>query len=118
MNDTAFYAEGAHAVCIPIDGSISQGGFCVFAQGLKDQGEQPGVSGKIIRSALSRLAEKECRMCGSLGNDDWGWITANYVTGPVCGGVCPEAPYKAEEPAVETSRLIDLHGEDRDISQS
>lgn len=118
MNDTAFYAEGAHAVCIPIDGSINQGGFCIFAQGLKDQGEQPGVTGKIIRSALSRLAEKECRMCGSVGNDGWGWITANYVAGPVCGGVCPEAPYKAVEPAVEISRLMDLHGEDRDTSQS
>ena len=98
MNDTAFYAENSHAICIPILGTISQGGFCVFAQTPIKQGEQPGVTGKMIKWSLRQLVESGCRMCGSVGNDDWGWITANYVTGPVFGGVCPEATYKDVKP--------------------
>lgn len=59
---------------------------------------------------MRRLLDMNCRMCGAVwSDDDWGWIAANYVTGPVCGGVCPEAAYKAITPnAVEIGRLIDL----------
>lgn len=55
MNDTAFYAEGAHAVCIPVAGRFSQdGGFYVFAQDPIGRGDkQPGVTGKMIKLSLS-----------------------------------------------------------------
>ena len=51
-------------------------------------------------------------MCGiGSSGDDWGWVTADYVKGPVCEGVCPEAAYEAITPTtVEISRLIDLQG--------
>ena len=121
MNDTAFYAEGAHAVCIPVVGGLSQGGFCVFAQDPIGRGDdQPGVTGKMIKLSLRRLLEINCRMCGAVGSDDdWGWIMANYVSGPVCGGVCPVAAYKAITPtAVEISRLIDWQGRNGDTGHS
>ncbi|KAL8876108.1 MAG: hypothetical protein Q9198_005635 [Flavoplaca austrocitrina] len=94
MNDTAFYAEGAHAVCIPLVGTFVQGGFCVFAKSPREgQGDQPGVTGKMIKWALGRLVERECRMCGSVGDGEGGLITVNYVAGMVCGGICPETRY-------------------------
>ncbi|KAL8922161.1 MAG: hypothetical protein Q9208_005356 [Pyrenodesmia sp. 3 TL-2023] len=100
MNDTAFYAQGAHAVCLPITSSFSQAGFCVFAQHLRGRGsDEPGVTGQMVKSALGRLVEMGCRMCGSVGNGEEGWVTANYVRGPVCGGVCPEARYEVVVPA-------------------
>ncbi|KAL9629143.1 MAG: hypothetical protein Q9204_005443, partial [Flavoplaca sp. TL-2023a] len=103
MNDTAFYAEGAHAVCVPVASRFSQGGgFCVFTEDPIGRGdEQPGVTGKMIKLSLWRLLEVICRMRGVVSSgDDWGWITADYVTGPVCEGVCPEAPYEAVKPSV------------------
>ncbi|KAI4272271.1 MAG: hypothetical protein LQ337_005406 [Flavoplaca oasis] len=120
MNDTAFYAEGAHAVCMPVPSRFSQGGgFCVFTEDPIGRGvEQPGVTGKMIKLSLRRLLEMNCRMCGIVSSgDDWGWVTADYVTGPVCGGVCPEAVYEAVTPtAIEISRLIDWQGGRRDTN--
>ena len=95
MNDTAFYAEGAHAVCIPLVGTILRGGFCVFAKSPREgQGDRPGVTGKMVKWALGRLVERECRMCGSVGDGEGGLITVNYVAGEVCGGICPEVRYE------------------------
>ncbi|KAL8901817.1 MAG: hypothetical protein Q9207_005009 [Kuettlingeria erythrocarpa] len=110
MNDTAFYAEGAHAICIPIPGTFSPGGgFCVFAEdptprggrggggGGGGGGDRPGVTGMMVKAALRELLEMGCRMCGAVGSggQDWGWVAADYVSGPVCEGVCPEARYEA-----------------------
>ncbi|KAL8732999.1 MAG: hypothetical protein Q9166_002397 [cf. Caloplaca sp. 2 TL-2023] len=92
MNDTAFYATGHHALCLPINMTL-KGGFCVFAQGVG--GEEGGVSGKVVKGVLRGLIERGCRMCGSVGLEEGGgWITANYVNGDVCGGVCPDARYR------------------------
>ncbi|KAL8853378.1 MAG: hypothetical protein Q9221_001855, partial [Calogaya cf. arnoldii] len=114
MNDTAFYAEGAHAICIPVPSRYSQGGgFCVFAEDPIGRGDdQPGVTGKMIKLSLRRLLGMNCRMCGIVSSgEDWGWIAADYVTGPVCGGVCPEAAYEVVTPtAVEMSRLFNMKG--------
>ncbi|KAL9041610.1 MAG: hypothetical protein Q9180_001171 [Flavoplaca navasiana] len=96
MNDTAFYAEGAHAVCVPVASRFGQGGgFCVFTEDPIGRGdEQLGVTGKMIKLSLRRLLEMNCRMCGVVSSgDDWGWITADYVTGPVCMGVYPEVSF-------------------------
>ena len=107
MNDTAFYAQGAHVICFPILGSFTDGGFCVFAQGLRGQGDRPGVRGKMVKVALERLLRGDCRMCGSFGSKEWGLVTVNYVSGSVCEGVCPEAAYQVGRPAG-----ADLRGEE------
>ena len=62
MNDTAFYAEGAHDVCIPVASRFGQsGGFCVFTEYPIGRGdEQLGVTGKMIKLSSSRLLEMNC----------------------------------------------------------
>ncbi|KAI4170268.1 MAG: hypothetical protein LQ346_008881, partial [Caloplaca aetnensis] len=40
MNDTAFYAQGAHAVCVPTAASFSPAGFCVFASSVGKRGRR------------------------------------------------------------------------------
>ena len=112
LNDTAFYAQGAHAICFPIIGSFTEGGFCVFAQGLRGQGDRPGVRGKMVKIALARLVQRGCRMCGSFGSEEWGLVTVNYVAGSVCGGVCPEAAYR-----VGRSAGADLGGGEGDVGR-
>ncbi|KAI4226651.1 MAG: hypothetical protein L6R36_003017 [Xanthoria steineri] len=107
LNDTAFYAQGAHAICFPILGSFTDGGFCVFAQGLRGQGDRPGVRGKMVKVALARLVQRGCRMCGSFGSEEWGLVTVNYVAGSVCEGVCPEAAYRV---ARSVGGIGDLRG--------
>ncbi|KAL8869001.1 MAG: hypothetical protein Q9174_004601, partial [Haloplaca sp. 1 TL-2023] len=91
MNDTAFYANGAPAVCVPVEDNFTNGGFCMFMQGGK--GERPGVSGQMVKGALKNLVERGCRMCGSVGLVEGGLLTANYVKREECGGVCVEARY-------------------------
>ncbi|KAL8981221.1 MAG: hypothetical protein Q9205_003925 [Flavoplaca limonia] len=61
MNNTAFYAEGAHALCIPVASRFGQsGGFCVFAQDPIGRGDvQPGITGKMIKLSLRRLLEMD-----------------------------------------------------------
>ena len=82
-------------MCIPLVGTTQQGGFCVFAQNQRmGQGGRQGVTGKMVKWALGQLVQKECRMCGSVGDGQGGLVTANYVSGGLgCGGVCPEARY-------------------------
>ncbi|KAL9037813.1 MAG: hypothetical protein Q9180_003507 [Flavoplaca navasiana] len=118
MNDTAFYTEGAHAVCIPVPSRFSQGGgFCVFAQDPIGRGdEQPGVTGKMIKLSLRRLLENEVsdvRRCFErrrLGVDH-----GELRDGAGVWGVCPEAAYEAVTPtAVDISQLVGLQGENRD----
>ncbi|KAL8785014.1 MAG: hypothetical protein Q9213_003607 [Squamulea squamosa] len=90
MNDTAFYATGHHALCMP-DSLLRRTGYCVFAQ--YSPAENAGVTGREVKAALKALVEAGCKMCGSVPMAGGGWITANYVNKGVCGGVCRETRY-------------------------
>ncbi|KAL8703994.1 MAG: hypothetical protein Q9201_002826 [Fulgogasparrea decipioides] len=95
LNSSALYAATHHILCLPFDESLYKG-FCVFAQSMK--GEEPYVNGAEVKRGLGMLVEYGCRMCGSvplevLGMGE-GWLTVNYVSERVCGGVCPEARYQ------------------------
>ncbi|KAL8738504.1 MAG: hypothetical protein Q9181_000715 [Wetmoreana brouardii] len=95
LNSSALYAATHHILCLPFDNNLYKG-FCVFAQGMP--GEEPYVSGAEVKRGLGMLVDHGCRMCGSvpleaLGMRE-GWLTVNYVSDKVCGGICPEARYQ------------------------
>ena len=90
MNDTAFYATGHHALCLP-NNDMMRTGFCVFAQ-YGDEVRR-GVTGREVKESLKRLVEGGCEMCGSVRRREGGLVTVNYVDMGACGGICAEARF-------------------------
>ncbi|KAI4227725.1 MAG: hypothetical protein LQ349_006668 [Xanthoria aureola] len=92
MNDTAFYATGHHALCLP-NNPMMRTGFCVFAQ--YSGSERGGMTGREVKAMLKVLSERECNMCGSVPDlkEGGGWLTANYVDMGACGGICKEVRF-------------------------
>ena len=110
LNDTDYYAAGAHIVCLPT-GQSFLGGICAFAQGNVGAPEHgagaAGVLGNLVKAKLLELTLHGCRICGSVplgdNNDpnEAGILTVNYIKGPACPGLCPPTHYYFSDQVIE-----------------